>query len=160
MLQYVLNTLSALKPQKTVVVVGKNSREINQALTFTAKVIFEQQKEAKGTGDALLTAAPVLKRFKGTVLVVNGDTPLITETALKKFLSLHQKMKNSISLLSFEADDPGSYGRIIRDENKKVVSVVENRDATASQRMIREVNSGVYALEARRTGSFKRDKNQ
>jgi bifunctional UDP-N-acetylglucosamine pyrophosphorylase / glucosamine-1-phosphate N-acetyltransferase len=148
MLQYVLNTLSALKPQKTVVIVGKHSREISQAVTYTTAVIFKQQKEAKGTGDALLTAVPVLKRFKGTVLVVNGDSPLITETTLEKFLSLHKKKKNSISLLSFVADEPGSYGRIIRDEKRKVVSIVENRDATVSQRMIREVNSGIYAFES------------
>jgi len=147
MLQYVVDALFALKPQKTVVVVGKHSREISRAVTYPSTVVFAQQKEAKGTGDALLTAAPALKHFNGTVLVVNGDTPLITEDTLKKFLSLHQKMKNSVSLLSFDADDPGSYGRIIRDEKKGLVSIVENRDATASQRMVKEVNSGVYAFE-------------
>jgi bifunctional UDP-N-acetylglucosamine pyrophosphorylase / glucosamine-1-phosphate N-acetyltransferase len=147
MLQYVIDALFALKPQKTVIVVGKHSREIGRAVTCPPTVVFAQQKKAKGTGDALLTAAPALKQFNGTVLVVNGDTPLITEATLKKFLSLHQKMKNSVSLLSFDAKDPDSYGRIVRDEKERLVSVVENRDATASQRMIREVNSGVYALE-------------
>lgn len=148
MLQYVLDTLNELKPLKTVIIVGRNARDIKESVENNREISFIQQRVAKGTGDALLKAVPALKGFKGTVLVVNGDTPLVTVKTLKKFLSLHEKKKNSVSILSFESDDPGSYGRIVRDEKKNVISIIEDRDATPSQKMIREVNSGVYAFES------------
>ncbi|MDP2755648.1 MAG: NTP transferase domain-containing protein, partial [Nitrospirota bacterium] len=116
--------------------------------TQNSELIFVQQKEAKGTGDALLKAAPSLRGFQGTVLVVNGDTPLITPETLKKFLLLHIKRRDTLSLISFISREPDSYGRVIRDERGNVLSIIENRDATVSQKSIKEVNSGVYAIES------------
>ena len=106
------------------------------------------RKIPKGTGDALSKAVPALKGFKGTVLVVNGDTPLITGSTLKNFLSLHKRKRNEVSVLSFESRDPGSYGRIIRDNKGRAAFIIEQRDATETQKTIREVNSGVYAIES------------
>jgi bifunctional UDP-N-acetylglucosamine pyrophosphorylase/glucosamine-1-phosphate N-acetyltransferase len=147
MLRYVVNTLNKLKPQKIVIVTGKHAKEIREVIQDDGIISFAEQRKAKGTGDALLKAAPALAGFKGTVIVVNGDTPLITPDTLKKFLSLHQKKGNDISILSFVAKTPGSYGRILRDAGKIVLSVIEDRDATAIQKKITEVNSGVYAIE-------------
>lgn len=146
MLQHVLNTLEELKPQKIVVVVGEHVKKIKEFLQDDS-ISFAQQKEAKGTGDALSKALPSLRGFNGTVIVVNGDTPLITPETLKKFLALHDKKGDEISILSFTSQDPGSYGRVIRDEKGNVFSIVENRDATPYQKKIREVNSGVYAIK-------------
>jgi bifunctional UDP-N-acetylglucosamine pyrophosphorylase/glucosamine-1-phosphate N-acetyltransferase len=148
MLQYVLTTLYELKPQKIIVVVGKHLSEIRKSIKKQDSVTFAYQEEAKGTGDALLNAWPALKGLKGTVLVINGDTPLIMRETLKKLLTLHKKRGNLISLLSFIAQDPASYGRVIRDGKGKVTSIVEDRDATNLQKDIKEVNSGVYALES------------
>ncbi len=148
MLRYVLNALHTLQPQKIVIVAGENIQDIKESLNDTAKIAFARQIEAKGTGDALLKALPSLKGFKGAVLVVNGDTPLITGSALKNFLSLHKRKRNEVSVLSFESRDPGSYGRIIRDNKGRAAFIVEQRDATETQKTIREVNSGVYAIES------------
>jgi bifunctional UDP-N-acetylglucosamine pyrophosphorylase/glucosamine-1-phosphate N-acetyltransferase len=155
MLQHVLNTLNKLKPQKVVVVVGKYYKEIEESITQNSEfrtqnseLIFAQQKEAKGTGDALLKALPLLRGFKGTVVVINGDTPLITRETLKKFLKLHEKKNDVISVLSFMSREPDSYGRIIRDNEGYLTSIVEEMDATYLQKNIREVNSGVYAIES------------
>jgi bifunctional UDP-N-acetylglucosamine pyrophosphorylase/glucosamine-1-phosphate N-acetyltransferase len=148
MLRYVLNSLHTLHPQKIVIVAGKNIQDIKESLNDTAKIVFARQIEAKGTGDALLKALPSLKGFKGAVLVVNGDTPLITGSTLKNFLSLHKRKRNEVSVLSFESRDPGSYGRIIRDNKGRAAFIVEQRDATETQKTIREVNSGVYAIES------------
>ncbi|HMK49582.1 MAG TPA: bifunctional UDP-N-acetylglucosamine diphosphorylase/glucosamine-1-phosphate N-acetyltransferase GlmU [Thermodesulfovibrionales bacterium] len=148
MLQHVLNTLHALKPQKIVVVAGKNLPEFEKALQDVSGISFAVQREPKGTGDALSKAVPLLKGFHGTVLVVNGDAPLITKSTLKNFLSMHKKKRNDISVLSFESRNPGSYGRIIRDGKGKAAFIIEQRDASESQKMIREVNSGVYAFES------------
>jgi bifunctional UDP-N-acetylglucosamine pyrophosphorylase / glucosamine-1-phosphate N-acetyltransferase len=148
MLQHVLNTLHALQPRKITIVAGKNPGEIKRALRDTAGIAFALQREAKGTGDALSKAVPSLKGFHGTVLVVNGDTPLITRSTLKNFLALHKRKRNDISVLSFESHDPGSYGRIIRDNKGRAAFIIEQRDASESQKMVREVNSGVYAFES------------
>jgi bifunctional UDP-N-acetylglucosamine pyrophosphorylase / glucosamine-1-phosphate N-acetyltransferase len=147
MLHYVVNALNTLKPQKIVIVIGKHGKEIKEVMQDAGIISFAEQRKAKGTGDALLKAAPALAGFKGTVIVVNGDAPLITPGTLKKFLSLHQRKGNDISLLSFVANTPGSYGRIIRDKREKILSIIEDRDATAIQKQITEVNSGVYAME-------------
>jgi bifunctional UDP-N-acetylglucosamine pyrophosphorylase/glucosamine-1-phosphate N-acetyltransferase len=148
MLQYILNALYEMKPQKIIVIVGKHLNEIRESIKKEGSITFAYQEEAKGTGDALLKAWPALKGLKGTVLVINGDTPLIIRETLKKLLTLHRKRGNVISLLSFIAQDPASYGRIIRDEKGRVSSIVEDRDATDIQRDIKEVNSGIYALES------------
>lgn len=148
MLRYVLNALHTLQPQKIVIVAGKNIQDIKESLNDTVKIAFARQIEAKGTGDALLKALPSLKGFEGAVLVVNGDTPLITGSTLKNFLSLHKRKRNDVSVLSFESRDPGSYGRIIRDNKGRAAFIVEQRDATETQKTVREVNSGVYAIES------------
>jgi len=168
MLQHVLNTLYKLKPQKVVVVVGKYFKEIKESIiqtnppippllkggkggllrTQNSGLIFAQQKEAKGTGDALLRALPYLRGFKGTVVVVNGDTPLITRETLKKFLRFHEEKNDVISVLSFMSQETGSYGRIMRGKTGYITSIVEEMDATYLQKNIREVNSGVYAIDS------------
>jgi bifunctional UDP-N-acetylglucosamine pyrophosphorylase/glucosamine-1-phosphate N-acetyltransferase len=183
MLQHVLTALYELSPQKIVVVTGKHFKEIKESIiqtnppipcptdgrrapllkggkgrlprTQNSELIFVQQKEARGTGDALLKAVPSFRGFQGTVLVVNGDTPLITPETLKKFLLLHIKRRDTLSLISFISREPDSYGRVIRDERGNVLSIIENRDATVSQKSIKEVNSGVYAIESQGMGLLK-----
>lgn len=147
MLQYVLNIICALDPYRVVIVVGKHYREIEKSLDISDKIVFAHQKEAKGTGDALACALPYLGSFRKTILVINGDTPLITTKTIKRFFLLHHKKNNDLSILSFISQSPGAYGRIIRDENGKVLSIVEDRDATVAQKKIKEVNSGIYAME-------------
>ncbi len=148
MLRYALDALKGLRPQKIVVVVGRHFQEIKESLGDENNISFAEQREAKGTGDALLKASVSLKGFKGTIVVVNGDAPLVTSGTLKKFLKLHSKGRNAVSILSFISEDPGSYGRVIRDEDGRALAVIEDPDATASQKLIKEVNSGVYAIEA------------
>lgn len=154
MIQHVLNILYELKPQKIIVVIGKHRKEI-EALINTDKnacrckcgISFAYQKEAKGTADALLRASRLIKEFKGPIVVMNGDTPLISLKSLKKVIALHKQKKDIISLISFQTQEPGPYGRIIRDRAGGIISVIEDRDATASQKKIMEVNSGVYVIE-------------
>ena len=147
MIQYVVDTLHDLGAEVISIVVGKHGGDIRKSLRDPDALSFVYQKEPKGTAHALLQAASVLSGFRGTVIVLNGDTPLVTRKTLRKFLLLHKTKKNKISILSFISLTPASYGRIIRDEAGTVTGIVEERDATPSQKMIREVNSGVYAYE-------------
>ena len=147
MLQHVVNTLQELKPLRIVVVAGQHLEKIKASLQDIDRISFAEQREPRGTGDALLRAVSFLGKGKETTIVVNGDSPLITRETLRKFLALHRKRRNALSLLSFIAEEPKSYGRLIRDQRGYVISVIEDRDATASQKAINEVNSGVYAIE-------------
>ena len=150
MLQYVVGSAAKLKPFKIVVVAGKHYKEIKNSIKGGQRSIitFAIQKEPKGTGDALSKARTFLKDFRGTILVLNGDTPLITSQTLTKFLKLHRREKNDISLISFIASDPAAYGRILRDGSGGIMSIIEEKDATDIQKNIKEVNSGIYAIES------------
>ncbi|MEK7712526.1 MAG: NTP transferase domain-containing protein, partial [Nitrospirota bacterium] len=110
MLQCVIDSAEKLRPFRIIAVVGKNFKEIKKSIK-PGNILFAVQKKPNGTGDALLRAKTLLKDFRGTILVLNGDVPLITSETLKKFLSLHRKNSNHISLISFAAANPASYGR-------------------------------------------------
>jgi bifunctional UDP-N-acetylglucosamine pyrophosphorylase/glucosamine-1-phosphate N-acetyltransferase len=148
MLQYVLDVIAPLKPKITVVVTGEKQFSSFKDLSYSGEVVFALQKERKGTAHALLKASKYLKAFKGTVLVMNGDTPLLRSETLQKFLRLHGKKAHDISLASFIAENPGAYGRVLRSTEGRPVKIVERSDASAKDISIREVNSGVYAIKS------------
>jgi bifunctional UDP-N-acetylglucosamine pyrophosphorylase/glucosamine-1-phosphate N-acetyltransferase len=148
MIGRVLETARKCRPERIVVVAGKYLEGIREAVGRDG-ISFAHQKEAKGTGHALRCARPALKNFQGTVLVLNGDTPLLCAETIQKLLRLHRKAGNDVSVLSFETADPGEYGRIVRDGAGRITAIVENRDADPQQKKIREVNSGVYAIDSR-----------
>jgi bifunctional UDP-N-acetylglucosamine pyrophosphorylase/glucosamine-1-phosphate N-acetyltransferase len=145
MLQSVIETARQLKGSKIVVVTGKHDDLIKKALD-SPDISYALQKEPKGTGHALMCAKQNLKGFQGILIVLNGDTPLLRAETIKKFLKLHLKNKNAVSVLSFQAKNPDNYGRIVRDASAQVLSIVEEKDADAMQKNIHEVNSGVYAI--------------
>lgn len=145
MLEAVIDTAAKLNTERVIVVAGKQIDLFKKEIT-APHVEFMLQKEPKGTGDALKSALPALKSFKGSVIVLNGDTPLIKPKTIKRLLLLHQKQHNAISVLSFRAEDPKGYGRIVRDRTGKFVAIVEEKDADNSLKKIHEVNSGLYAI--------------
>jgi bifunctional UDP-N-acetylglucosamine pyrophosphorylase/glucosamine-1-phosphate N-acetyltransferase len=145
MLQAVLNVAKEMRPHRIVIVVGKE-RELIRTSVECKGAVFALQGEAKGTGHALQCARPALTGRKGIVVVLNGDTPLLSAATIRKFVNLHKKNMNAVSVLSFRAENPGAYGRIVRDGSGRVLSIVEEKDAGPSQKKINEVNSGVYAI--------------
>jgi bifunctional UDP-N-acetylglucosamine pyrophosphorylase/glucosamine-1-phosphate N-acetyltransferase len=146
MLDSVVGAAGKVNPERVVVVAGAYIDEIKKSLE-AEEVVFAHQKEAKGTGHALMCARAALRDFRGTVVVLNGDTPLIGHATIKRFLRLHLKGKNAVSVLSFRAKHPEGYGRIVRDAAGRVSAIVEEKDADPAQKRICEVNSGVYAFE-------------
>ncbi len=147
MLQSVIETAGKLNPERIVVVAGKHIKLIKDS-TDSKDVIFTLQEEPKGTGHAVSCARDALGHFRGDIVVLNGDTPLISPVTIKKFLKLHQKDGNVLSVLSFPAEKPDSYGRVVRNDSGRVLSIVEDKDAGPSQKTIHEVNSGVYAINS------------
>lgn len=146
MLGHVLRAAGSLKPDRLIVVAGKHMDMI-KSVVGNKNVSFSLQNEPKGTGHALLCARSFIGGVGGSIIVLNGDTPLLTSHTLKRFLNLHRRNKDVLSVLSFMASRPDHYGRVVRNDSGDVLSIIEDRDADAHQKTIKEVNSGVYAMQ-------------
>ena len=146
LLRYVLDAVEELAVEQTLVVIG-HQRERVRALFRDAGVEWVEQVEQRGTGHAVMVAAPALAGFRGTLLVVYGDTPLLTAATLDELLSRHERSGAAVTVLSMRVPDPHGYGRIVRGTGDTVRAIVEERDASAEERGIDEVNSGVCAFD-------------
>lgn len=143
-IQYVIQSIVTLSPEKSIVVISPKNDEVRNILK-SYSVIYAVQNEPKGTAHAINVAMPYLEGFNGIILVVNGDTPLITSSLLKEFIDLHLNNSNDISVLTFTATGKHSYGRILREKGY-VKAIIEDRDADEEQKKITEANSGIYAF--------------
>jgi len=158
MLSYVLDASAGLKPDSIITVVNNSLEDLGSIITLPGNLKTVIQKTQDGTGHAFKCALPSIKGFSGTIVIMNGDTPLITTSTLKKFIASHKRAGNSISVLSFNASDPHGYGRILRGPKGVPEGIVEEKDASREQKQITEVNSGVYAIETSSLGLVERIK--
>ena len=145
LLAHVLATARSLEPERLCVVYGHGGEAVPKALG-APEVKWVKQEPQLGTGHAVLQALPHLDR-EGLTLILYGDVPLTSPETLRALLSLAGP--RSLGLLTVELDDPRGYGRIVRSKSGAVRSIVEEKDATAAQRRIREVNTGIMALPSR-----------
>ncbi len=106
------------------------------------------QEQPLGTGDAVRAARAALAGFTGAVLVLNGDVPALTSDLLDELVVTHRREGATATVLSFEAPDPGAYGRIVRDGANRLARIVEARDASPDELELTEVNSGIYVFDA------------
>lgn len=143
---YVLNTARKLKPEKIVVVIGNQAAEVQKALAGE-KVHFALQKKQLGTAHAVLKAKKHLRTSDGTLLVLNGDLPLITVDVLRSLIKAHTKNDSDLSIITTHLDHPEGYGRIIRGSHEDIKEIVEEKDATPDQKSIREINCGIYCAK-------------
>ena len=149
LIEHTLATVDDLKTASTTLVVGHGADEVQSALANRPNLQFVVQSPQLGTGHALLQAEPVLKGRKGDVLLLYADVPLLESGTLLRLLEAHRNAKAAMTVLTAELADPYGYGRIVRDGDGQVARIVEERDASAAQRDIREINSGIYALSMR-----------
>ncbi len=149
MLAYPLDLAHSLKPQQLVVVIGIQ-REVIRKQFAAPEVIFADQIEQLGTGHAVQTGAAVLQDFHGTVLILCGDVPLLSEKTTKEFLQSHEEKKATLSVLTTRLSNPSGYGRIIRRKNGDLLRIVEDRDLKRGEEKIQEINTGIYCVN----GSF------
>ncbi|OGS18379.1 MAG: UDP-N-acetylglucosamine diphosphorylase/glucosamine-1-phosphate N-acetyltransferase [Elusimicrobia bacterium RIFOXYA2_FULL_50_26] len=147
LLRWVLSSVDTLKPARVCVVIGHRAEEVRQALKDDA-ITFVEQKQQFGSGHALAQAAGALKNFQGDILVLCGDTPLISGATLKNLYAHHRKCKNSATILSAGMSNPFGYGRICRAGSGMVAGIVEEKDADDSQKKITEINSGIYCFSS------------
>ncbi|NIM03606.1 bifunctional UDP-N-acetylglucosamine diphosphorylase/glucosamine-1-phosphate N-acetyltransferase GlmU [bacterium] len=153
MLLYVLKAVLSAGCRKNYLVVGHKGKSVIEALRnflpLKKKGIeFVKQNKLLGSGHAVLQVKKNLKGYRGNVLVVYGDLPLLTAGTVNRLVQAHYKQDNSLTILGATLEDPSGYGRIIEKGNGKEIRIVEERDATPDERRINTVNAGVYCFRA------------
>ncbi len=142
MLDWVYSQAEKIGSDKIITVVGDESQMVCK------EKLYAFQKEQLGTGHAVKTALDELPSDGGVLVVLCGDTPLITAETLSYAIEYHVNSRNAATVISAHSPYPHGYGRIIRDENDKVCGIIEENDATPEQKLINEINSGLYCFDA------------
>jgi bifunctional UDP-N-acetylglucosamine pyrophosphorylase / glucosamine-1-phosphate N-acetyltransferase len=146
MIQYVLSAAALLAPRTVTLVVGHEAQTLQAALAGESGLTFVVQDPQLGTAHALLMTEPALRSRTGTLVLLSGDVPLISAETLKELVEKHQTSGAAATVVTASVADPHGYGRIIRS-GEQIAHIVEERDASAAEQQIREINSGIYAFE-------------
>ncbi|MBI2352288.1 MAG: NTP transferase domain-containing protein [Deltaproteobacteria bacterium] len=146
MLEYVLKTAEGAGIKKIVVVVGFKGEMVVDFLAGRAEPVW--QEKMMGTGDAVAKAEGALSGFKGNILVLYGDVPLLTTETVKRLIREHEESSAACTLVSVCLQDPTGYGRILRGEDGEVRGIVEETDAAPEEKKLKEINAGVYCFSS------------
>jgi len=144
MLSYILDLVRVLKIKRTVVVLGYQQEEVKKIIPSGITIVI--QKKLLGTADAVKQALFQLKNFKGTVLVLYADNPLLENSTIKKLLTYHFKNKLDATLLTATLKNPSGYGRVLRDKYGSICGIIEENDADEFQKSIKEINTGIICF--------------
>ncbi|HOA80004.1 MAG TPA: bifunctional UDP-N-acetylglucosamine diphosphorylase/glucosamine-1-phosphate N-acetyltransferase GlmU, partial [Defluviitaleaceae bacterium] len=146
LLNHVIYAAKSAGSKKICVVVGYKGEEVKKEIGESVE--YAVQEERLGTGHAVMQADSFIKE-EGDVLVLYGDTPLITGDTLKSLIDTHRKENNGVTILSAIVEDPTGYGRIIRDENGNFLKNVEHKDANDEELRVNEINGGMYCFKSK-----------
>ncbi len=142
---HVLDVVKSARSLKTYVVLGHGIDQVKMVLND--EVIVEQKK-LLGTADAVRSAVKFLSGYNGDVLVLCGDTPLLTKETVRKLIARHRQTKAVCTVLTAVIDQPKGYGRIVRDSDR-VIAIREEKDASEDEKLIQEINVGIYCFRSR-----------
>ena len=145
LVQHVMNAAAGLEPEKIVLVLGHQADRVRAAVSGSNAEIVIQQEQL-GTGHAVQQAREAIVGTSGPVIILCADTPLLTTETLKSVVTLHRTSRAAVTLITATAANPFGYGRVIRGRGG-VKAVVEEKDATAAQKKIKEVNAGIYCFD-------------
>jgi len=146
LVNHVLDAVRSAGIQRIVVVVGYRSDMVRRQLGAEVETVV--QRELKGTAHAVKQALPRLKGFRGDIVILYGDTPLLTPQTVQGLIEAHRREKVTCTLLTAHLKEPSGYGRIVRDQTGQIVRIVEDVDATQAERAIEEINVGAYCFDA------------
>jgi len=147
MLQHVIDAAKGAGSAREVVVIGSGAQLVRETISGVEFVV---QEEQLGTGHAVLSAKKNFEKSEGIVLILCGDTPLLTDNLLKNFTAAHENSKCAATVLTAKMPDATGYGRIIREDDGSFKKIVEEKDATELEKKIREVNAGVYCFDVKK----------
>jgi len=145
MIKHILDQIDPIGFDRIVTIVSEGAEAVKAELGD--RVAYAIQAEQLGTAHATLQAAAHLEGLRGTTVVLYGDTPLITGETVSKLLQHHEESGAVCTVLTAIASNPKGYGRIIRNSNGQVIDIVEEKDATAEQKAITEINTGMYCFD-------------
>ncbi|HEY5521605.1 MAG TPA: bifunctional UDP-N-acetylglucosamine diphosphorylase/glucosamine-1-phosphate N-acetyltransferase GlmU [Desulfuromonadaceae bacterium] len=131
-----------------VLVIGHQASAVQGVFRGAADIRCVMQEDQLGTGHAVGCALEALNGFRGTVLILCGDTPLLRSETLKSMLTFHQGNQAAVTVLTALMDEPYGYGRVVRDASGRVTRIVEQKDADPEEQEIREINSGIYCMDS------------
>ncbi len=146
MIQYVIEVIKSVGSLKNYVVLGYQFEQVRPVLDQSCIIIL--QKKMLGTADAIASAASPFKSYRGDILVLCGDSPLLTTETILNLVKKHKTSKASATILTSTVKDPQRYGRIIRNDQGEVMAVREQKDATPLEKQIEEINTGVYCFQS------------
>ena len=145
LLEHVIRACQPLKPAQLLAVVGHQADSVGQvAASLGGQTVIQQPQ--RGTGHAMQIARRAIRNRAKIAVVLPGDAPLLRTQTLAALIDTHRRGEAAATILSAEIGDPTDYGRIVRDEQGRVVAIVEEKSATPEQRAIREVNSSIYCF--------------
>jgi len=147
MVHYVLETATQFVGRNVYVIIGYQSEIVRSSIENKYDVQYVYQEKQLGTGHAVLCALPYLESQIQQVVILCGDTPLISQSTIGSLVSTHRNLKNDLTVLAVNMEKPTGYGRIIFRENQQVAGIVEEVDATDLQRTIKIVNTGIYCVD-------------
>ena len=145
LLKYVIDLAYKIKPDSIFVVVGFQKEEVKKKFV-SENIEFIDQEEQLGTGHAVMQTKSFLENFEGEVLVLSGDVPFLRESTVNEMIRDHRSNNAAVTLLTAEKDNPTGYGRIVRNSNNNIESIVEETDCSKTERTINEINSGIYCF--------------
>ena len=146
MIEHVLRTADSVSPATMTLIVGHRAEIVRERLKGWSSLQFALQEPQLGTAHALQQAEPVLSGRTGTVVLLSGDVPLLRPDALRRLVDTHQAAGAAATVMTANVERPYGYGRIVRTEGR-IARIVEERDASPTERQIREINSGIYAFD-------------
>lgn len=148
MVDYVVDLALHLEAARTVLVVGwQKDTVIEYMIRHGRPVECVEQAPQLGTGHAVLQAGPMLEDFRGDVLVLSGDVPLLSNHTVRGLMDSHRRSGVAATVLTAVPEDPTGYGRILRDGTGHVSGIVEHKDANEQQLRVREINTGIYVFD-------------
>ncbi|CAB1063978.1 N-acetylglucosamine-1-phosphate uridyltransferase (EC / Glucosamine-1-phosphate N-acetyltransferase (EC [Olavius sp. associated proteobacterium Delta 1] len=147
MILYVVETARKIAGDDVIVVIGNQAQEVRSIISDTAELFFAYQEQQLGTGHAVLCALPKIPEHCDHVIILCGDAPLIQPETIAALLEDHLEARRDVSLLAVEMDNPFGYGRIVLDHNRQIAAIIEEADASADQKLIKLINSGIYCID-------------
>ncbi|WKY47348.1 bifunctional UDP-N-acetylglucosamine diphosphorylase/glucosamine-1-phosphate N-acetyltransferase GlmU [Eubacteriaceae bacterium ES3] len=145
-LEYVIDNAKTAGAQAIAVIVGCQAERVQATLPEEIKTY--RQEEQLGTAHAVMTALPFFEEFSGNLMVLVGDAPFTRSETLSGLADMHQEKGYAATVLTAEFADPYGYGRMIKNQEGELLSIVEEKDASDLQKQIREINSGMYCFDA------------
>jgi len=146
LVERVLASCEQLQPERRLLIVGHQAERVEQQLQGLSGLEFVLQQPQNGTGHAVQQLLEPLSDFKGDLLVLNGDVPLLRPETLAALLEQHRSSGAAVTLLTARLDDPSGYGRVFADANGSVSAIVEHRDCNDQQRLNDLTNAGIYCF--------------